>query len=161
MPESEPKTVIEKARSPSSIACTALHSKKIESIMKVYNEDKANCSCTTWKFMRRDFKSEEFHSIDLSKLVKSSSSNNINQKSNESKTFFKLPYTEQNQIENFNTKDCETSQSKFNNWYGEKPLNKIIREGKKFNRIWTKINNNYAAYKKSRPCYYQVNFLIL
>ena len=41
--------------------------------------------------MRKDIYSDEFHSIDLSKIAKSNSSQNLGSKPVDSKTFIKLP----------------------------------------------------------------------
>ena len=62
---------------------------------------------------------------------------------------------------NLNTKhiDVETSPKEIDGWYLADEPKEDIRKGKKFTKIWTKINNHYAKYKKNRPCYYyKVNY---
>jgi len=51
--------VMSKARSPSSITVSNNIQEKIETIMKSFNEDKANCACSTCSFMRKEVKSHD------------------------------------------------------------------------------------------------------
>ncbi|CAI2361445.1 unnamed protein product [Moneuplotes crassus] len=157
--ESNPNPKIASVKSPSSIECTTEHSKKIHDIMKNYNEEKANCNCTTCTFMRRDFKSEDFHSIDLSCIEKSNSNNNLLDDPSQMCKYVRLPIKDATEklddsplMIKLLTEESDISNPPTIENPRAFPIQQKadIRETAKFSSICTKINN-FSQFHKHQP----------